>query len=281
MLTRWASHEFSADWGTRDISDRTPFYDPISYHQGSIWPLFTGWVSLAEYRAGRPLSGLAHLMQNANLTWAQDLGSVTELLSGEFYQPLGRSSSHQMWSSAMVIAPMLRGLFGVTCDVPGKTIYVSPHLPAEWDHAVLRNVAFGSTFIDLDFRRAAGKLEIRADSKAAADLCLAGSFDSACKPTNSAVHTLSIDLPAVEIGIPTRLPQQGSETTQLKVLDEQILQSKAIFQFEAEAQSEYDLSVRLNRQGVTVHDGSVANGKLHLSFPPGSGYQVETVTFTW
>ncbi len=133
MLSRWASDEFSADWGTRDISERTAFYDPISYHQGSIWPLFTGWVSLAEYRAGRPLSGYAHLMQNAELTWAQDLGAVTELLSGEFFQPLGRSSSHQLWSSAMVISPMLRGLFGLDWDALNHTLRISPHLPADWD----------------------------------------------------------------------------------------------------------------------------------------------------
>lgn len=117
MLSRWASEEFSTDWGTRDISPSTSFYDPISYHQGSVWPLFTGWVSLAEYRAGRPLSGYSHLMQNAGLTWAQDLGAVTELLSGQFFQPLGRSSSHQLWSSAMVITPLLRGLFGLSWDV--------------------------------------------------------------------------------------------------------------------------------------------------------------------
>ncbi len=130
MLMRWASSEFSADWGTRDISNRTPFYDPISYHQGSIWPLFTGWVSLTEYRAGRDLSGYAHLMQNLNLTWAQDLGSVTELLSGDFFQPLGRSSSHQLWSSAMVLSPLLRGLFGLSWDVPRYTLHVAPNLPA-------------------------------------------------------------------------------------------------------------------------------------------------------
>ena len=51
MLSRWASPEFSTDWGTRDISEHTPFYDPISYHQGSIWPLVHGlgrrWPSIA------------------------------------------------------------------------------------------------------------------------------------------------------------------------------------------------------------------------------------------
>ncbi|HTD53741.1 MAG TPA: hypothetical protein VK670_00060, partial [Silvibacterium sp.] len=102
MFSRWASSEFSTDWGTRIVSDRTSFYDPISYHQGTVWPLYTGWVSLAEYRAGRTLSGYAHLRQNADLIWSQDLGSATELLSGQFFQPLGRSTAHQLWSAAMI-----------------------------------------------------------------------------------------------------------------------------------------------------------------------------------
>ena len=84
---------------------------------------------------GAALAGYSSLMQNLNLTWAQDLGSVTELLSGEFFQPLGRSSSHQLWSSAMVVSPLLRGLFGVDWDANSKTVEVNPHLPAEWDES--------------------------------------------------------------------------------------------------------------------------------------------------
>ncbi len=99
MLNRWAAPEFSTDWGTRDLSPTVSFYDPISYHQGTVWPLFTGWVSLSEYRNGRSLSGYAHLMQNADLTWAQDPGAVTELLSGEFFRAFGA----QHFSSAMVV----------------------------------------------------------------------------------------------------------------------------------------------------------------------------------
>ena len=77
---RWPSHDFSTDWGLRDVAASDPLYDPISYHQGSVWPLFTGWMSVAEYSAGRALSGYAHLMQNADQTTTQDLGAVTELL---------------------------------------------------------------------------------------------------------------------------------------------------------------------------------------------------------
>jgi glycogen debranching enzyme len=172
MLTRWASPEFSTDWGTRDISGATSFFDPISYHQGSVWPLFTGWVSLAEYRAGRPLAGYQHLMQNAGLTWSQDLGAVTELLSGEFFQPLGRSSSHQVWSSAMVVTPALSGLFGLDWDALHHTLRLAPNLPVTWDTAHLRNVPLGDAQVDLDFSRQGGKLVVRAKS-ASSEICLA------------------------------------------------------------------------------------------------------------
>lgn len=35
-LSRWASDEFFTDWGSRAVSNRSPLYDPISYHQGSV-----------------------------------------------------------------------------------------------------------------------------------------------------------------------------------------------------------------------------------------------------
>lgn len=275
MLTRWASSEFSTDWGTRDISPRTPFYDPISYHQGSIWPLFTGWVSLAEYRAGRPLSGYSHLMQNLNLTWAQDLGSVTELLSGEFFQPLGRSSSHQMWSSAMVITPLLRGLFGLTWDAPNNTLRVDPQLPADWDYAHLHNLHLGSAIVDLDFERRGGQMLVQSKTKGREAICVA--------PRAGPCKTAKLVLPlnAVELAIPAALPQEGSATTQLKVLDEEFSSRQAVFTFQAPGGSVYDLPIRLNRSHMTVNNADIVAGKLHIQFPAGAAYQQQTVMFVW
>ncbi|HLH03573.1 MAG TPA: hypothetical protein VKX25_12430 [Bryobacteraceae bacterium] len=272
MLSRWASPDVSADWGTRDISDRTPFYDPISYHQGSIWPLFTGWVSLAEYRAGRALSGYAHLMQNVNLTWAQDLGAVTELLSGEFYQPLGRSSSHQTWSSAMVITPMLRGLFGLEWDGANHKLLLAPHLPADWDHAVLRNVPLGDKQIDLEYRREADHILVFASR---AEVCLVPQS----APSSPCTQKLSIPVPPVEIAIPAALPNPGDQTKQLKVIDERYTEHEARFVFASSWPLGYDLKVRLNRQHVTVDGASLQGGILHVRFPNGPGYEQQNVTF--
>ena len=147
---------------------------------GLNWPLFTGWVSLAEYRAGRPLAGYTHLMQNADLTWTQDLGAVTELLSGDLFQPLGRSSSHQMWSSAMVISPVVRGLLGLDWDAPNRTLIVRPQLPGNWDHVRVHNVPLGSLHLELDITRQAGELIIQATSSQPEHFCL--SFDARLPP---------------------------------------------------------------------------------------------------
>src|SRR6185437_5156493 len=159
-LQQLAEHTLDTDWGLRDVSNDEKIYDGMSYHQGSVWPLFTGWAALAEYRGNQPLAGYRMLMQNANLTWAQDLGADTELLSGDFFVPFGRSTSHQLWSSAMVITPTLRGLFGISIDAQTKTITVNPHLSAEWDDAAIRALQVPGGSLDLVFEREGAMLRV-------------------------------------------------------------------------------------------------------------------------
>ena len=35
------SGQMMTDWGARIISNQSRLYDPLSYHYGSVWPLFT------------------------------------------------------------------------------------------------------------------------------------------------------------------------------------------------------------------------------------------------
>ena len=57
VLERWSSNRFSTNWGVRIIGDDSPWFKPTGYHYGSVWPLFTGWTSLAEYRYGHNVQG--------------------------------------------------------------------------------------------------------------------------------------------------------------------------------------------------------------------------------
>ena len=284
MFDLWASSEFSTDWGLRDLSPRTPTYDPISYHEGSVWPLYTGWVSLAEYRAGRTVAAYAHLMENAELTWEQDLGAVTEVLSGAFYQPFGMSTSHQSWSSAMVLTPALRGLFGLDWDALHRTLRLSPHLPAAWDSARLVNVRLGESRLEIEYRRAGKQLNVTVRSAGTEVLCVVrgdAPRDRPCAATASTAHELSIDLPPVELDIPHGLPPAGSGTTGLKVTAESFAPDRAVFEFEATAGSTAELPLRTHRNGVRVSGGEVVGERLVVRFPAGSGRQNVTVSFTW
>jgi glycogen debranching enzyme len=281
MMQHWGSSDISTDWGTRIIDDRTSFYDPISYHQGTVWPLFTGWVAVAEYRAGNPLSGYAHLMQNANLTWAQDLGDVTELLSGQFDQVLGRSTAHQLWSSAMVISPVLRGMFGLEWNAPANTLTVTPHLPAAWTKAAIRRLPFGNRTVDLTFQRAGRELLVQASEPA---VHLASRIPGGEEKNN----VLHIPLPAVEAGLSEHLPEFGAETHQMKVLAETYSDRSLVLRLSAPGGSTQKLDIRENlatsklatNDGVmTAADGGIRSLEIH--FTNGAGYVEKTVTLSW
>ncbi|HWY67817.1 MAG TPA: amylo-alpha-1,6-glucosidase [Terriglobales bacterium] len=137
-----ANWDHAADWGMRIISEQHPLYGPTGYHFGSVWPLFTGWAAVAEYRNHRPLEAYANLYANSSLALDGPLGRVTEVLSGSYYEGLGTSSPHQIWSSAMVISPIVRGMLGLAVHETKKTIDLAPHLPAAWDHLALHSIAF-------------------------------------------------------------------------------------------------------------------------------------------
>src|SRR5262249_4217219 len=153
-LNRWGARRLATDWGHRLLSEESALYDPLSYHHGSVWPLFTGWVAMAGYRYGRPHVAYQALTANALLRSATALGHVTELLSAQFFAAFGRPSHHQAWSEPMCPTPILRGLLGIEVGDAGRSLRFAPQLPADWDHAAARNVAVGGARYDLEIVRA-------------------------------------------------------------------------------------------------------------------------------
>ena len=160
-LDHIGSAALAADWGHRILSNRSQLYDPLSYHYGSVWPLFTGWASMAAYRYGRSHIGYQALMANALLMQQGALGYVTELLSGDVNAPFGRSSHHQVWSEAMVVTPTIRGLLGIEPLEGGTRLRIAPQLPADWTHATARGVESAGHRFDVEMTRNAGTLTIR------------------------------------------------------------------------------------------------------------------------
>jgi glycogen debranching enzyme len=310
-LSQFAGAALNTDWGLRDVANTEPIYDGMSYHQGSVWPLFTGWAALAQYRGGQPLAGYQTLMENANLTRAQDLGAVTELLSGDFFVPFGRSTSHQLWSSAMVITPTLRGLFGISVDGQTKTITVNPRLPASWDHATVNHLPLPGGQGSLAFARSGRVLEVTLSSNHGALSgwqLKAGSSDVRSGEVTHGKIAIQIKQPELQVfedSPAVTIP--ASRTEQARILSEEVSDKRIRLTIEGRAGStaEYwitqpdrvmprievggGLSAKADAQhpGIAlsfVDSWEMSHGApltMQVMFPPGEGWKTMIVTLTW
>ncbi len=153
MITQLAGHEHMTDWGMRILSNKSAVYSGAGYHFGSVWPLFTGWAAMGEYRYHREQPAYANLRANALLALDGSPGHVTEVLSGDYYQSLSTASPHQIWSAAMVISPVLRGMLGLQIDATTHTVVMRSHVPADWNYFSLTGVRVGGTTLLMNYTR--------------------------------------------------------------------------------------------------------------------------------
>ena len=194
----------ATDWGTRILSDRSSLYDPLSYHNGSVWPLFTGWASMGAYRYGRSHVGYQALTANAMLTYQDALGYVTELLSGDYNTAFGRSSHHQVWSEAMVVTPAVRGMLGLEVKDGARRLRFAPQLPADWDFVSIQNVKARQARYNFAYQRLSnGNVQIVIEAGGGTgveQIELAPAF-----PLDAVVQTVRVN----DLNVPFNLVEQG------------------------------------------------------------------------
>nr|NQU90532.1 hypothetical protein [Bacteroidota bacterium] len=157
VLEEFAKNEYTADWGVRIISENSPSFNPRGYHTGSVWPLYTGWTSLAEYQFGRPVQGFTHLMNNLQIykNWA--LGFTEEVLNGEKYEPSG-VCRHQCWSETMVLQPAIEGMLGLRPNAVNNELELSPDFPANWGTVLVENIRIGKHMLDFNQFRSGNRV---------------------------------------------------------------------------------------------------------------------------
>ncbi len=90
--------------------------------------------------------------------WMDPSGHFTEVMNGSYYEPLATSTPQQIWSAAMVVSPILRGLFGLETNAAAGEITLKPHVPADWPSFTITNLDVGSTTLALRFRKDANNI---------------------------------------------------------------------------------------------------------------------------
>lgn len=160
-LERTSSSELTTDWGIRSISINSPYFQPLNYNYGAVWPFLTSWVTTALYKHHLPLQGYTLLLATSRHTFDNALGSITEVFSGVQNVWPQEAVSHQGFSTAGVVLPMVRGLLGLEGDAAGRSVSFAPHFPADWKNVKIENYKVGDAVFSIDYLREKDRLVVR------------------------------------------------------------------------------------------------------------------------
>ncbi|EID10702.1 amylo-alpha-1,6-glucosidase [Mycolicibacterium phlei] len=158
LVERLGSEEMDSGFGLRTLASNMGAYNPMSYHNGSVWPHDTALVvaGLMRYRHIPGAVELAERLTCGLLDAAAAFGGrLPELYCGfsrsEFRSPVPypTSCSPQAWASA---APLLlvRAFLGLDPHVPSKRIVVSPRLPRDWGRVSLTDLTLGDVTVHIE-----------------------------------------------------------------------------------------------------------------------------------
>jgi glycogen debranching enzyme len=150
---------FFSGWGIRTVAHGQARYNPMSYHDGSIWPHDNALIALGLARYGLKHS-VAHLFKGLfDAAAYMDLRRLPELFCG-FRREKGRgptlypvACAPQAWASATPFT-LLEATLGLEFDsVRGEIRLRNPRLPAFLNEVVLRELRLGPSSVDLRVRR--------------------------------------------------------------------------------------------------------------------------------
>ena len=158
--------QFFSGWGIRTIANSEARYNPMSYHNGSIWPHDNALIALglARYDLKRPLERVFKGLFDAACYF--EMQRLPELFCG-FQRSRGRgptlypvACSPQAWASATPFT-LIEASLGLQFDPVANQIRLrNPRLPPFLDELVLRNLQLKQSSVDLKVRRHANEVSV-------------------------------------------------------------------------------------------------------------------------
>jgi glycogen debranching enzyme len=159
LINAFSEESFFSGWGIRTIADGEKRYNPMSYHNGSVWPHDNALIGFGctqipdKELACQILAGLF----DASIFF--DLHRLPELFCG-FSREAGRgptlypvACSPQAWAAGAVFI-LLQACLGLTIRASENTIYFFyPRLPEWLPEIRIRGLSVGQCSIDLEIHR--------------------------------------------------------------------------------------------------------------------------------
>ncbi|KEQ55227.1 amylo-alpha-1,6-glucosidase [Sphingobium chlorophenolicum] len=166
VRTLMAPASFSG-WGVRTVASTEARYNPMSYHNGSIWPhdnaLIAAGFSRYGYRAqaAQIFEGLFAAATYVDLMRLPELfcGFPRRRAQGPTFYPV--ACSPQAWSAAAPLS-LIQSSLGLGFDVRGAEISLQePTLPRFIDQLTLYGLRVGDASVDIAFDRMGDKVVVK------------------------------------------------------------------------------------------------------------------------
>ena len=158
---RMLSAEFRSGWGIRTLATGQARFNPMSYHDGSVWPHDTAMAAagMARYGERRAVAMLLNEIYSAATHFQLRLPELFcgfERLTGEPPIAYPVACLPQAWAAGSVFM-MMQAALGISIDaLTGAVDVDDPHLPPGIEHLVLSNLQVGDAVVDLSFDRVNG-----------------------------------------------------------------------------------------------------------------------------
>jgi glycogen debranching enzyme len=146
-------------WGIRTVAAGEARYNPISYHNGSIWPHDNAIAAmgLASYghhdEAARLLAGLFEASHTFDLARLPELFCGFTRRHGEDATRYPVACSPQAWAAGSVFM-LLQAVLGLEVDAPARQVrFRHSQLPGFLDNLWVSGLRVGSASVDLEIGR--------------------------------------------------------------------------------------------------------------------------------
>jgi glycogen debranching enzyme len=146
-------------WGVRTVAAGEVLYNPISYHNGSIWPHDNAIVALGMARYGHPEAAARILAGLFEASLHFDLARLPELFCGFTRQPGAGATrypvacSPQAWAAGSVFM-LLQAALGMEIDAPARQVrFRHSQLPELLETVYVRGLRVGDASLDLAVER--------------------------------------------------------------------------------------------------------------------------------
>ena len=158
-------------WGIRTVASTESRYNPLSYHNGSVWPHDNSIVAhgMAKYE-GKKMAGQV-LLAMLDLSGEVELHRLPELFCGLRRRPnegptlYPVACSPQAWAAATPFF-ILQGCLGVTLEAERCRIaFDRPLLPEGIPQLSIRNLRCGKAVVDLLLERRGDSVLVHCESK--------------------------------------------------------------------------------------------------------------------